>query len=920
MKQILWTLSLGLATSFIACSESATSVENNNEHESLESFTDSRDNREYKKVTIDEQTWMAENLYFEKYFYTWEEAKKACPEGWHLPNDDEWKILFVEVGGVEQAGLQLKSTSGWETGENGKDKYGFEASPMGYRDALDERQKKGYRALFWSATELDSKNAYNWRFDGVSDYVFHEDYPKNFKLSVRCIENNISEESSSSSDEKLSSSNKVQSSSSSKNQSSSSITKQSSSSIHSSSSAKSSSSESSSSVNSPSSSSTTSSSSAPIENLSSSSSSIVSSSSEPPRQTVYDPIKKTLTDGRDGHVYRTTTINNRVWMAENLDYAYYFKSARSFCYQNDTAYCTKYGRLYTWSAAMDSAGAFSNDSKLCGLKSNCKPAEDVRGMCPEGWHLPNRAEWNELFYYIGGYNTQKLKAKQNWDGYEGSDDFGFSILSAGVRTAKAEFANEKKNAYFWTSDKEDANVVVFDQTQTYNLGMITDDNAYSIRCLMNYEDKNIPKPDHEILYGTLEDSRDGNVYKTVEIGEQTWMAENLRFEYHEGSAESSCPKDNPEYCKTFGRLYTWSAAIDSAGIYSNDGIGCGYYKICNPTTFADGICPEGYRLPNEDDFLKLREAAGGETLAGQNLKGLEGWPRNGNGYNLYGFNATPISETDAVYYWSSSEKDNKYDAIIFGIKLATMNFTSYSSFKSAPKPIRCIKRSESEKTSASLYIKDESSYDASTNTLTDYRDNKIYKTVKIGDQIWMAENLDFDYNWGKATSQCAAYSNDSNCQVYGRLYNLGAAIDSSKIFSDDAKGCGIIYCEKADTVRGACPRGWHLPSVPEWEILIKMAGDSTTAGYALRSTSELWGEHSGSDSLGFAALPAGFASDKTGTVSRQGEITIFHTSTWENQARKLIKFDYLTTKISTTSITANTSTSRYSIRCIKDAD
>ena len=82
MKQILWTLSLGLATSFIACSESATSVENNNEHESLESFTDSRDNREYKKVTIGEQTWMAENPYFEKYFYTWEEAKKACPEGW----------------------------------------------------------------------------------------------------------------------------------------------------------------------------------------------------------------------------------------------------------------------------------------------------------------------------------------------------------------------------------------------------------------------------------------------------------------------------------------------------------------------------------------------------------------------------------------------------------------------------------------------------------------------------------------------------------------------------------------------------------------------------------------------------------------------------------------------------------------------
>lgn len=693
MKQILWTLSLGLATSFIACSESATSVENNNEHESLESFTDSRDNREYKKVTIGEQTWMAENLYFEKYFYTWEEAKKACPEGWHLPNDDEWKTLFEEVGGVEKAGLQLKSTSGWETGKNGKDKYGFEASPMGYRDALDERQKKGYRALFWSATELDSKNAFNWRFDGVSDYVFYEDYPKNFRLSVRCIENNFIEESSSSSDEISSSSNKVQSSSSSNDRSSSSITKQSSSSSknqssssiteQSSSSILSSSSESSSSMSSSSS--------------SSSSSSIVSSSSEPPRPTVYDPIKKTLTDGRDGHIYRTTTINNRVWMAENLNYAYYFKSARSFCYQNDTAYCTKYGRLYTWSAAMDSVGAFSNDSKLCGLrsKSNCKPAEVVQGMCPKGWHLPNRAEWNELFYYIGGYNTQKLKAKQGWDGSEGTDDFEFSMLAAGTRTTKAEFTTEKEIAYFWTSDKEDANAILFDHTQQYYIRMVTEDYAYSIRCLMNYEDKNnIPKPDHEIVYGTLEDSRDGNVYKTVEIGDQTWMVENLRLEYHEGSAESSCPTDDPEYCNTFGRLYTWSAAMDSAEIYSNDGAGCGYHLTCNPKTFAKGICPDGYRLPNKDDFLKLQEATGGSVLSGQNLKGLEGWPRNGNGFDLYGFNATPISEKDAVYYWGSSEDDQKYSARTLCFTLTTMNSDICYSTKTATNPIRCIKNAE----------------------------------------------------------------------------------------------------------------------------------------------------------------------------------------------------------------------------------
>jgi uncharacterized protein (TIGR02145 family) len=672
MKQILWILPLGLATSFWACSESTSSVDDNNIYESLESFTDSRNNREYKKVTIGEQTWMAENLYYEKYFYTWEEAQKACPEGWHLPNDNEWKTLFNEVGGVDQAGLQLKTTSGWETGENGMDFYGFAASPTGYRDTLDEHQKKGYRALFWSATELDSQNAYNWRFDGVSDYVFHEDYSKKFKLSVRCIENNISEESSSSSEEKSSSSSIIQSSSSEIKSSSSKATQTSSSS----SSIVSSSSQ-----------------------IQSSSSEEISSSSKPAILNGYDPINQTLTDDRDGHVYKTTTIDNRVWMAENLNFAYNFKSARSLCYQNDTAFCTKYGRLYSWAAAIDSAGSFSKDSIECTLpNSECNLSKVTRGMCPEGWHIPSIIEWNDLLYFIGGYQTQKLKTKQGWNKGEGTDEFGFSLLPAG-ESYSSKFEGEGEYLRLWTIYKKYGSSINIYTSEGFSYSTSGSTNFLSIRCIMNYDDKKeISKPDN--VYGTIEDSRDNNIYKTVQIGDQTWMAENLRLDNNDESFKSKCPidtteKDSTKYCNSFGRLYTWLTAIDTAAIYSDDAKECKDDYNCNALKIIRGICPEGWRIPNEDDIENLGKNAGGIGIAGRNLKSQDGWSNGDTGYDLYGFNATPAIGKDLAGYWTTTSFKEIYPRYFYFWNFS-IDFSTSSSSRETYYPIRCIKMTQEE--------------------------------------------------------------------------------------------------------------------------------------------------------------------------------------------------------------------------------
>ncbi|MDR2592364.1 MAG: fibrobacter succinogenes major paralogous domain-containing protein [Chitinispirillales bacterium] len=116
-------------------------------------------------------------------------------------------------------------------------------------------------------------------------------------------------------------------------------------------------------------------------------------------------------------------------------------------------------------------------------------------------------------------------------------------------------------------------------------------------------------------------------------------------------------------------------------------------------------------------------------------------------------------------------------------------------------------------------------------TLTDTRDGQTYKTVKIGTQTWMAQNL----NYQTDSSWC--YNNaDSNCVKYGRLYDWDAATT-------------------------ACPTGWKLPDTVDWNKLVMTAGGERTAGKKLKSKYE-WRckesyNGSGTDDFKISALPGG---------------------------------------------------------------
>ena len=125
------------------------------------------------------------------------------------------------------------------------------------------------------------------------------------------------------------------------------------------------------------------------------------------------------------------------------------------------------------------------------------------------------------------------------------------------------------------------------------------------------------------------DPRDGQSYDIVQIGSQTWMAENLNYEV-EGSA---CPEGDNRNCSKYGRLYTWEEALH--------------------------VCPEGWRLPDRADFEQLIASAGGMDFAGEKLKSTSDWFKKGNGSDDHGFNALP-----AGYRMGGSESaPGKFDGI-----------------------------------------------------------------------------------------------------------------------------------------------------------------------------------------------------------------------------------------------------------------
>ena len=171
------------------------------------------------------------------------------------------------------------------------------------------------------------------------------------------------------------------------------------------------------------------------------------------------PVEGTMTDARDGNVYKTVKLADQVWMAENLRYLpeqhddvsdteprYYIWSD----YDKDTQLGAEalkvYGAFYNWKAALQGEEPQTSADQA-----------PVRGVCPEGWHVSTMQEWKAV-RTAADYSAARVKSAQYWTGSTGTNDTGLNIVPAGKfwpgNVPSPDNADDK--ASFWTTTKTDA--------------------------------------------------------------------------------------------------------------------------------------------------------------------------------------------------------------------------------------------------------------------------------------------------------------------------------------------------------------------------------------------------------------------------------------------------------------------------------
>ena len=193
----------------------------------------------------------------------------------------------------------------------------------------------------------------------------------------------------------------------------------------------------------------------------------------------------TLLDDRDGQTYKTVKIGNQWWMVENLNYA---TAKGSYCYEEYDNNCVANGRLYEWAYAMGK----SEDE--CGYGHECDlGVGNVQGVCPDGWHVPSKSEWETLIAAAGGEDIAGRKLKADAFGVAlldvvNENAFGFWAYSAGRRDDSGYFGSDGYIANFWSSTENDSADAYFVLLDNYSDSAFLNYNGFksdgfSVRCV-----------------------------------------------------------------------------------------------------------------------------------------------------------------------------------------------------------------------------------------------------------------------------------------------------------------------------------------------------------------------------------------------------------------------------------------------------
>ena len=179
--------------------------------------------------------------------------------------------------------------------------------------------------------------------------------------------------------------------------------------------------------------------------------------------------------------YHTVQIGSQCWIKENLDVGIQIKDSSNqsnngiiekYCYNDDSANCSAFGGLYQWNEAMQ-----------------YDTLEKAKGICPDGWHIPTKAEFDTLSKFVHGNGNSLRNIKLGKENGIGTNTSGFSALFTGYRYINGLFYRIKRSACFWSSTKFNYeladNMNMEDDIKDINQNNYSFTNGFSVRCLMD---------------------------------------------------------------------------------------------------------------------------------------------------------------------------------------------------------------------------------------------------------------------------------------------------------------------------------------------------------------------------------------------------------------------------------------------------
>lgn len=255
-------------------------------------------------------------------------------------------------------------------------------------------------------------------------------------------------------------------------------------------------------------------------------------------------------------------------------------------------------------------------------------------------------------------------------------------------------------------------------------------------------------------------------------------------------------------------------------------------------------------------------------------------------------------ETSSSAKDSSSSSEEKESS---SSNVKTSSSSETDTVASSESPIETSSSQKIEESSSSM----NSIYDAQNNTLTDLRDNQVYKTVTIGEQVWMAENLNYMPEdtagtiYSEATvcdgGELDAEIDSEKCNLFGRLYLKKVA----------------LYKITESNRQGICPDGWIIPNKSDFEKMVSFLGENSAS--KLKKDEEIWLHCDHSNYSGFSAVKAGSYSAKLKKYDSI-ESYIFY---WENDTQHAYFFRLMDKQDDIPSYSYGLTHFMYSVRCLK---